>query len=140
MYCFIIILLLIIFTLSIFIKEEKSNVKIKNLDTLLQSDLIKAISSFIIFFIIVPFCSLSNLAISELYSLQHREIITTLYYSLNHLVSITKSFFPNNCLSVFWTFFLLIIYCLILLLIIYKYGIDTTNKSLEDLAKKNIYK
>lgn len=135
MYCFIIILLLIIFTLSIFIKEEKSNVKIKNLDTLLQSNLIKAISSFIIFFIIVPFCSLSHLAISELYSLQHREIIITLYYSLNHLVSITKSFFPNNCLSVFWKFFLLIIYCLILLLIIYKYGIDTTNKSLEDLAK-----
>lgn len=120
-YSIIILIILGCFALILELKGKESNSLIVSV--------IMCIS-----FIGVPFSLSFHLIASELYPIENREQVITLYYIIRLLFSICNLFLPNN-ISMTLSLLFVFVYCIFLCIVIFKFGINTNGKSIEAITK-----
>lgn len=101
---------------------------------------IKGRDSFVIYVIIcisslgVPFSFSFHLVASELYPIENREQVLTVYYIMRLIFSIGNCFIPVN-ISMKIVLLSVLVYCILLCVVIFRFGINTKGKSIEMITK-----
>ena len=120
-YCIVILLILATFVILFEIKGRETN-------------------SLIIYVIIsisslgVPFSFSFHLVASELYPMENREQVLTVYYIIRLLFSIGNCFISVN-ISMKIVILIAFVYCILLCVVIFRFGISTNGKSIEVITK-----